>query len=63
MPLHKFKSDNILTYILIAIVFTSLLSLGTNHGVSLLGIGMSSTNAIMIRLLEIKIFKLSNKAT
>lgn len=57
MPLHKFKIDNVFTYILIAIVFTSLLSLSANHGIPLLGIGMSSTNAILIRLLEILIFK------
>lgn len=63
MPLHKFKIDNVLIYIIIAIIFTVLLSLPTNYGISFLAVGMSSTNAIIIRLLEISIFKLNKKVT
>ena len=63
MPLHKYKIDSALIYIIVAIVSSSLLSLSTSHEISLLGIGMSSTNAIIIRWLEISVLKLHTNVT
>lgn len=56
-PLHKYNVDGALLYMLIAIVSSSLLSLFTSHNISLLGIGMSSANAIMVRIFETSVFK------
>lgn len=52
--IHKYKLDNVYMYIFIAIISSSALSLFTSHDIPLLGIGMSTANAVIIRLFEIR---------
>jgi len=61
--IHKYKLDGVLSYMFIAIVASSTLSLFTSHNIPLLGIGMSAANAVMIRLFEVSVFNLHNDVT